>query len=124
MNTEAAGGTGHLPGLDLGAEDLLEPGTALLIDSAASGHPDDIALFRTESGAYYALDDECPHEVASLSEGWIEGDEIECPLHSSRFRLRDGKVLCLPALRDARTHQVEILAGRVLLHPGTAAAPD
>ena len=79
--------------VDLGEADMLEPGTAVLVASEASGYPDDIGLFRSESGGYYALDDECPHEVASLSEGWIEGEEIECPLHSSRFGLRDGKVL-------------------------------
>ncbi|MDQ0094354.1 non-heme iron oxygenase ferredoxin subunit [Paeniglutamicibacter psychrophenolicus] len=118
MDTENSPG---LPAVDLGGEDLLEPGTALLVPAESSGYPEDIALFRADSGAYYALDDECPHEVASLSEGWIEDDEVECPLHSSRFCLRDGKVLCLPAVRDARTHKVQVLAGRVLLHPGTAA---
>src|SRR4051794_37684870 len=105
MDTETGPGT---PAVDLGGEELLEPGTALLVPAETSGYLQDIALFRTESGAYYALDDECPHEVASLSEGWIEGDEVECPQHSSRFCLRDGKVLCLPAVRDARTHKVQV----------------
>ncbi|RAX48752.1 2Fe-2S ferredoxin [Arthrobacter sp. AQ5-05] len=118
MDTETGPGT---PVVDLGDEELLEPGSAVLVPAETSGYPEDIALFRTDSGRYYALDDECPHEVASLSEGWLEDGEIECPLHSSRFRLCDGKVLCLPALRDARTHRVDLLAGRVLLHPGTAA---
>lgn len=116
-------GPGQEPtAVDLGEADMLEPGTALLIPGERSGYPDDIGLFRTESGDYYALDDECPHEVASLSQGWIEGEEIECPLHSSRFCLRDGKVLCLPALNDARTHKTEVRDGRVLLYPGTAAS--
>ncbi|MBV1778037.1 Rieske 2Fe-2S domain-containing protein [Paeniglutamicibacter sp. ABSL32-1] len=119
-STGGAAATGRRA-VDLGDTEMLEPGTALLIGSETSGHPDDIGLFRTENGDYFALDDECPHEVASLSEGWIEGEEIECPLHSSRFGLRDGKVLCLPATSDARTHRVEVANGRVLLYPGTPA---
>lgn len=114
-------GTG-LPAVDLGTTELLEPGTALLIPTETSGYQEDIGLFRAETGSYYALDDECPHEVASLSEGWIEGEEIECPLHSSRFCLPDGRVLCLPAVRDARTHRIEVREDRVLLYPGTSAA--
>jgi 3-phenylpropionate/trans-cinnamate dioxygenase ferredoxin subunit len=119
MDTEPTGDSPRT--VDLGETDMLEPGTAALVSGETSGYPDDIGLFRTEAGDYYALDDECPHEVASLSEGWIEGDEIECPLHSSRFDLRDGKVLCLPALNDARTHKVEVRDGHVLLFPGTDA---
>lgn len=107
--------------VDLGNSEMLAPGTALLIESETSGHPEAIGLFRSDNGDYFALDDECPHEVASLSEGWIEGEEIECPLHSSRFGLHNGKVLCLSATRDARTHRVEVANGRVLLYPGTPA---
>ncbi|WP_411732574.1 Rieske 2Fe-2S domain-containing protein [Paeniglutamicibacter sp.] len=121
MDTENPGRSPVPRAVDLGEADLLEPGTTLLVPGETSGYPDDIGLFRTEGGDYYALDDQCPHEVASLSEGWIEGEEIECPLHSSRFRLRDGKVLCLPATGDARTHRVEVMDGRVLLYPGTPA---
>ena len=107
--------------VDVGGTGDLEPGSARVVESDESGFGEDIALFRTQDGNYYALDDECPHEVASLAEGWIEGHEIECPLHSSRFCLENGKVLCLPALRDARTHKVGISQGRVLLFPGTPA---
>lgn len=108
--------------VDLGDAEMLEGGTAVRIPGETIGYPDDIGLFRTIAGDYYALDDRCPHEVASLSEGWIEGEEIECPLHSSRFDLRNGKVLCLPAPHDARTHQVQVRDGRVLLSPGTPAS--
>ncbi|GAA5226586.1 non-heme iron oxygenase ferredoxin subunit [Paeniglutamicibacter antarcticus] len=121
MGSEANDVFGQARAMDVGEVELLEPGTTLFIAAEDSGYTEDIGLFRTEDGTYYALDDECPHEVASLSEGWIEGDEIECPLHSSRFCLKNGKVLCLPAVRDAPTHKIEITNGRVLLYPGTPA---
>ena len=44
-----------------------------------------IAVFHTEDGEILAIDDTCSHQQASLADGWLEGCEIECPLHSSRF---------------------------------------
>ncbi len=64
--------------------------------------PEPISLFRDDDGTYYALDDTCSHEDASLAEGWIEAGEVECPLHATRFCLRDGKPMCLPATKPVR----------------------
>jgi nitrite reductase/ring-hydroxylating ferredoxin subunit len=38
-----------------------------------------------------ALSDRCPHSGGSLGQGWIEGDEVVCPLHQWRFKLSDGR---------------------------------
>ena len=43
--------------------------------------------------------DVCTHGGASLSEGFVVGDEIECPWHSGRFCIRDGKATALPGDR-------------------------
>ena len=67
-----------------------------------------IALFHTEDGEILAIDDTCSHQDASLADGWLEGCEIECPLHSSRFDLRTGQVDAPPARLPVRTHQVVI----------------
>jgi 3-phenylpropionate/trans-cinnamate dioxygenase ferredoxin subunit len=67
-----------------------------------------IALFRTEDGEIFAIDDTCSHQDASLSDGWLEDCEIECPLHSSRFDLRTGAVDAPPARLPVRTHQVVV----------------
>jgi nitrite reductase/ring-hydroxylating ferredoxin subunit len=48
-----------------------------------------IALFRA-GGAYYAIDDVCPHMGASLGGGHIEDGVVTCPWHAWRFRLADG----------------------------------
>lgn len=48
-----------------------------------------IAVFRTGRGLF-AIDDECPHMGARLSEGWLEGESAVCPLHLWQFRLADG----------------------------------
>ncbi|MEV2217771.1 bifunctional 3-phenylpropionate/cinnamic acid dioxygenase ferredoxin subunit [Streptomyces sp. NPDC050997] len=84
-----------------------------------------IALFRTDDGELYAIDDTCTHQDASLSEGWLEGCLVECPLHAASFDLRTGRPNCLPARRPVRTHRVTIDDGVVHVHltaeEGTAA---
>ncbi|HET7327290.1 MAG TPA: non-heme iron oxygenase ferredoxin subunit [Nocardioidaceae bacterium] len=56
----------------------------------------DVALVRN-GDEVYAVHDECSHQSIPLSEGDVEGCEIECWLHGSRFDLRSGKPLGLPA---------------------------
>lgn len=48
-----------------------------------------IAVFRSE-GKYFALDDFCPHQGASLAGGWIHEGCVACPWHAWRFTLADG----------------------------------
>ena len=90
-----------------------------------------VAIFHTEEGEVFAIDDTCTHQDASLSDGWLEGCEVECPLHASRFDLRTGQVDAPPAKRPVRTHQVMISDGVIHvalsgqepnLPPGSAAA--
>ena len=49
-----------------------------------------LALFN-DGGAYFAIDDTCPHEGASLGEGLLHGGRVICPLHSWVFDLRTGR---------------------------------
>ena len=51
-----------------------------------------IALYRYE-GEIYAIGDICTHEHVRLSDGWLDGDRIECPLHQSCFEIRTGKAI-------------------------------
>ncbi len=92
----------------------ISDGGSTVVGRSQTGHEDDIAVF-FEAGRYYALDDTCTHDRASLSEGWVEDGEVECPLHAARFCLTDGKVMCMPAVKDTRTHPVEVRDGQVLL---------
>src|ERR1700710_2917021 len=72
-----------------------------------------VAVFHTEDGEVFAIDDTCTHQDASLADGWLEGCEIECPLHASRFDLRTGEVDEPPARRGVRTHLVTITDGDI-----------
>ena len=72
-----------------------------------------IAVFHTDDGEVFAIDDTCTHQDASLADGWLEGCVVECPLHASCFDLRTGQVSGPPAKRPVRTHRVVVLGGMV-----------
>jgi 3-phenylpropionate/trans-cinnamate dioxygenase ferredoxin component len=67
----------------------------------------DVAVVR-DGDDWYAIDDECSHASIPLSEGDVEGCEIECWLHGSRFDLRSGRPTGLPATQPVPTYPVKI----------------
>jgi naphthalene 1,2-dioxygenase system ferredoxin subunit len=66
-----------------------------------------VGLFKVDD-ELFAVDDICTHGNALLSEGDLDGYEIECPLHAGAFDLRSGKALCSPLLKNTRCHLVKI----------------
>lgn len=64
-----------------------------------------VCLVRLGS-AVFAVHDECTHAAVPLSEGEVEDGAIECWLHGSRFDLRTGGVLNLPATKPVATYPV------------------
>lgn len=96
----------------------LDDDTALVVDAALNGTGEDIAVLFS-NGRYYAINDTCTHQYASLSEGWIEDGWVECPVHGARFSLCSGKVLCLPATQPEPTHRIELRGEEIWLYPGT-----
>jgi 3-phenylpropionate/trans-cinnamate dioxygenase ferredoxin subunit len=71
-----------------------------------------IAVFNAD-GDFYAVEDTCTHQDASLSNGFLEGCFVECPLHAAMFDLRTGMPTCLPAKRPLRTFPVTVASGVV-----------
>ncbi len=67
-----------------------------------------IALFNV-NGNYYATDLLCTHEDASLCDGYIDGDTVECPLHQGVFSISTGKALESPATIDLKTYKTKIV---------------
>ncbi len=72
------------------------------------------AVYRTPSG-YYATDGLCTHEVATLADGLVLGEIIECPMHQGRFHIPSGKAKSAPACVDLRTHPVKVDDGKVYI---------
>jgi nitrite reductase/ring-hydroxylating ferredoxin subunit len=73
-----------------------------------------IALYRIE-GAVYATNDVCTHDFALLSEGYLDGDCIECPLHQALFHIPTGEVRSPPASEPIPTYPAKEEAGSVLV---------
>jgi 3-phenylpropionate/trans-cinnamate dioxygenase ferredoxin subunit len=63
----------------------------------------------------YAIRDECSHAAIALSEGDVEGCEIECWLHGSRFDLRTGEPISLPATEPVPVYAVRVEGDDVLV---------
>ena len=73
-----------------------------------------LALFFVNN-TYYATDNLCTHEVAELSEGYVDGATIECPLHQGVFCLKTGEALAAPAEKPIRTYPVKTEGGGILV---------
>ena len=77
----------------------------------------DIALYNA-GGEIFATDNICTHGQARLCEGFLEGHEIECPLHQGRFDVRTGQPTCAPVTEAIRSYPVRIESGRVFVALG------
>ena len=77
----------------------------------------EIALYGVD-GDVYATDNICTHGHARLCEGFLEGHEIECPLHQGRFDIRNGAAMCAPLTDGIRTYPVRIEGDKVFLDLG------
>ena len=74
----------------------------------------DIAVFRTETDAFFALDNRCPHRGGPLSEGIVHGEAVACPLHNWVIDLRTGRA-AEPDEGCVAAYAVHVENGRVLI---------
>ena len=86
--------------LDIGPITQVEPGTARTLPVAGA---EEIAVFRTMSGEFYALVNRCPHKQGPLSQGIVHGSVVSCPLHGWNISLKSGEALgedegCVPTI--------------------------
>ena len=93
---------------DAGDAGSLQPGTLL---AATAG--DTPLVLHMEGERVFALHDRCSHRGCSLSEGALEGEEIVCPCHGSRFDRRDGAVRHGPATAPQPAFETRVRDGRV-----------
>ncbi|WP_298867022.1 non-heme iron oxygenase ferredoxin subunit [Microbacterium sp.] len=76
-----------------------------------------IAIVKDSAGDIHAIGDRCTHGDVSLSEGFVEGDTLECWAHGSRFSLITGQPLNLPAYEPVPVYVVNIDGDDVLIDP-------
>src|SRR5438105_3065860 len=74
-----------------------------------------LALYQAD-GEYYATENVCTHEHAYLSDGYLDGCIIECPLHQATFDIRTGKMLTGPATVDLPVFPVKVVGHGVFVN--------
>ncbi|MDF1834404.1 MAG: nitrite reductase small subunit NirD [Alteraurantiacibacter sp. bin_em_oilr2.035] len=97
--------------LDIGPVVQIEPGSARTLPVEGG---EEIAVFHTMRGKFYALVNKCPHRQGPLSQGIIHGDTVSCPLHNWRISLQSGEAQgedegCTPTI------PLKLDAGRIFL---------
>jgi nitrite reductase/ring-hydroxylating ferredoxin subunit len=73
-----------------------------------------LAVFNVD-GEYYVTDDACTHGPGSLSEGYIEGDVVECNFHNGGFNIRTGEVAMPPCMIPVKTYKTVVEDGTVFI---------
>jgi 3-phenylpropionate/trans-cinnamate dioxygenase ferredoxin subunit len=74
-------------------------------------------LIANAEGNFYAVDDQCSHEDVSLFLGCVQGENIKCSLHGSRFSLKSGEPLEAPADEPIGTYKIKVELKRILIRP-------
>lgn len=97
-------------------------GESVRVEAGPDGFP--LAVFHV-GGEYYAIDDTCTHQDASLADGYVEEADcaVECPLHAACFDLRTGQPSGPPARIPVRTHEVVIDDGHLFVQLRPADVP-
>ena len=71
-----------------------------------------IALYDV-GGEIFATDSICTHAQGLLTDGTLDGEIVECPLHGGRFSVRTGKGLGPPIPCDLRTYPVRVVESEI-----------
>jgi nitrite reductase/ring-hydroxylating ferredoxin subunit len=94
--------TNDLKWLEVAKTSDLSPGEVMYVEVGN----DPVALINLD-GEYFALNDMCTHQDASLSDGEVVGDEIECPMHGGAFEIRTGLPANFPVVVAVETYAVK-----------------
>jgi nitrite reductase/ring-hydroxylating ferredoxin subunit len=96
--------------VDLCSTAEVSPGSALKVEAAGLA----VAVFNVD-GTFYVTDDACTHGPGSLSEGFLEGEVIECNFHNGQFNVRTGEVVSPPCMVPIKTYKTLVENGRVVI---------
>ncbi len=101
--------------IEICSTDAIASGEAQRIDVEGK----ELAVFNVE-GTFFAMDDLCSHGPGSLSEGFLDGYEIECDFHGGAFDIRTGEVTAPPCIEPMKTYRVQVHNNTVFIereHP-------
>ena len=89
----------------------VKPGEMLPVE--AEGLPP-LAVYNVD-GTFYVTSNICTHNIAILTDGYLEGDIVECPLHGGCFNVKTGEATHFPCEEPLQTYAVEVTDGGVFV---------
>ena len=96
--------------IDLCSAAEVSPGSAIKVETGDLA----LAVFNVE-GEFYVTDDLCTHGPGSLSEGYIDGDVVECNFHNGQFNIKTGEVVSPPCMIPVTTYPAKVEGGVVVI---------
>jgi len=96
--------------IDLCSTADVAPGNAIKVEAGDLT----LAVYNVD-GEFFVTDDACTHGPGSLSEGYIDGDVIECNFHNGQFNIKTGEVVAPPCMIPVKTYRVVLENGRVMI---------
>ena len=89
----------------------ITPGKMIKVESDGKG-----ILVANVDGNYFAMDDTCTHQGASLSEGTIDGSTVSCPWHGSTWDCKTGKLIAFATqIKDLASYKITVEADSNLI---------
>ena len=104
---------------------MAEPGFKKVAETSdlASGEMKLVALGQGEvllanvDGNFFAISDSCTHMGGTLSDGDLDGEQVQCPLHGAIFNVVTGEVLNPPARQGVQAYEVRISGKDIIAGP-------
>ena len=96
--------------IDLCSTADVAPGNAIKVETG-----DLILAVYNVDGEFFVTDDACTHGPGSLSEGYIDGDVVECNFHNGQFNIKTGEVVSPPCMIPVKTYRVVVENDRVMI---------
>lgn len=96
--------------IELCKTDQVAAGEAVKVETAGLT----VAVFNID-GTFYVIDDHCTHGPGSLSEGFVDGEIVECNFHQGAFNIRTGEVAAPPCMIPIKTYTTMVENGIVYI---------
>jgi nitrite reductase/ring-hydroxylating ferredoxin subunit len=96
--------------IELCKTDAVAAGTAVKVDTEGLS----VAVFNID-GEFFVTDDACTHGPGSLSEGYIDGDVVECNFHNGQFNIKTGEIVSPPCMIPIKIYPTVVEGGTVFI---------
>ncbi len=78
-----------------------------------------LAVYAHE-GAFYVTGNICTHGMAMMTDGYQEGEEIECPFHGGAFNIKTGEATSFPCTVPLKSYPVTVQGDKICIPKSSA----